>query len=102
MLSLSGRPVGLGNTQWLAPANSNASRRIDTARSDNGTRCALPAFMRSPGTVQTALSRSISSQVASRTSPDRIAVSVRNSNASFVVGHASVACILRNASPTSA
>ncbi len=68
-----------------------------TASGDSGTRCDLPFFMRAAGIVQTAafvadvagsrLSillaglRSISPHVAPRTSPERAAVSVKNSRA---------------------
>ena len=55
-----------------------------SARGESGTRCSLPAFMRSAGIVHTAPSRSICSHRALRTSPERAAVSTRNSNASIV------------------
>ena len=51
---------------------------------ERGTRCSLRIFIRAAGIVQRAFSKSISSQVAPGTSPDRAAVSARNLNASFV------------------
>ena len=45
------------------------------------TRCSLPAFIRDPGMAQTACSRSISSHVAARASPERVAVRIANSSA---------------------
>ena len=44
-------------------------------RADSGTRCSRPAFIRLAGIVHVADAKSISSRVASRTSPDRLAVS---------------------------
>ena len=73
------RPAG--NTRWLSsPTRLGTSRSISTARPDRGNLCSFRAFMRSVGTVQTVVFRSISSHVARRTSPDRAAVSTRNSN----------------------
>ena len=48
-----------------------AASRICAARRDSETRCSRLAFMRVAGIVQTRPLRSISSHVASRTSPDR-------------------------------
>ena len=61
------------------------------ARFGSGTVCARLAFMRAAGTDQTGqgqaglTSKLISSQHALRISPDRAAVRIRNSSASFVV-----------------
>ena len=63
--------------------NSAASPSTSRARLDNGTRCSRFAFMRSAGSVHVAPSRSISSQVALRTSAERAADRMRNSSASF-------------------
>lgn len=46
-----------------------------------GTRCVFLAFIRAAGIVQRAVSKSISSHVAYRTSPDRAAVPIKNSRA---------------------
>ena len=51
------------------------------ARSHSGTLCSLPAFMRSAGTFQTSVPRSISDHLAPITSPVRPAVNIINSNA---------------------
>src|SRR5262249_27622430 len=53
--------------------------RMAMARSDKGTRCAFPAFMRLPGITQTAFARSTSSHPAFLTSPERQAVRMANS-----------------------
>jgi len=47
----------------------------------SGMRCSLPAFILPSGMVQTPAFRSISCQVAPRTSPDRAAVRMANSSA---------------------
>ena len=65
-----------GNVDGLHPLKDRAS-----ARSLNGTRCSLPAFIRSAGTVQTLADRSISLQRAPMTSPVRAAVRMANSSA---------------------
>ena len=58
--------------------------------------------MRAAGMVQTPASRSISSHVARRTSPDRAAVTTRNSNARLVVTAAWEARTVARASVTRA
>jgi hypothetical protein len=50
-------------------------------RSGQRKRCSRPPFMREAGIVQTARSRSISSQVAPRTSPERAPVKIANMSA---------------------
>ena len=55
-------------------------------RPHSGTRCSRFAFIRAGEIVHTASAASISSHVASGTSPDRAAVSTRNSNASLTAG----------------
>ena len=50
-------------------------------RGGRGIRCSFLAFIRSDGTVHSAFSRLISCQVAPRTSPERVAVSIVNSSA---------------------
>jgi hypothetical protein len=57
--------------------------------------------MRAPGIVQTAVSGSISFQVAGRTSPERAAVSTGNSNASIAPGHAGALRTAATAAATS-
>ena len=78
------RPVALGKIRSDPSAKSRASSRTASAASDSGTRCSRPAFMRSAGTVHVADARSTSSHRACRASPDREAVSIKNSNASLV------------------
>ena len=56
------------------------------ARPQSGTRCSRFAFIRSAGTVHTRPATSISSHVASPTSPERAAVSTSSSNASLTAG----------------
>ena len=73
------------------PARTVAERprRIEdlsSARPQSGTRCSRFAFIRAAEIVHTAPAASISSHVASRTSPDRAAVGTRNSNASLTAG----------------
>lgn len=72
----------------FCPGNTNLDTelfcKLDTiskARGDNGTLCSFPAFMRGAGTVHTRALKSISLHMASRTSPDREAVKMRNSKA---------------------
>ena len=72
-----------GNTRPDPSLKSAASASTSSARFESGTRWSRFAFMRSAGAVHVAPARSISSQVALRTSPERAAVSTRNSNASF-------------------
>ena len=76
-------PLRIGNTSRLPSPNARAASRTSSARPHSGTRCSCFAFIRVAGTVYTAAAVSISSHVASRTSPDR-AVSTRSSKASFV------------------
>ena len=66
-----------GKTSTLPRPSSRASSGTSNARGDNGTRCALPVFIRWPGIVQ--VSPSISDHVAPLASPDRTAVSAMNS-----------------------
>ena len=54
-------------------------RRIRSAARD----VSVPAFMRSPGMRQTRSSKSTSSQVAPRTSPERVAETITNLSANF-------------------
>ena len=63
------------------PSNLGIELRIAIAGSYSGTRWARPAFIRLPKIVHVAESRSTSSQVAKRTSPDRAAVRIKNSRA---------------------
>ena len=65
--------------------NRFADARTSRAARDSGTRCRRPAFIRSADTVHMARRTSISSQIALRTSADRLAVSTRKRKASFVV-----------------
>jgi integrase-like protein len=60
-------PCGPIKTKLLASSRGKA-RRISTARSDNGTRCSLPPFIRWAGTVHSLAAMSISSDVAPITS----------------------------------
>ena len=71
----------LGNTKWPTSGNSRASRRIALVSAVRGTLCTRPDFIRWAGMVQTAVSRSISSQVAKRASLDRTAVCTRKPEA---------------------
>jgi hypothetical protein len=57
--------------------------------SDGGTRCGSWAFMRAAVMFQTRASMSISSQVAPRTSPLRLAVRIRKSKATRVLSPSS-------------
>ena len=98
----SGRPDGDWNTRSPPSPSRRASSSAATARADSGTQCSRPAFVRFPGTVHTAPSRSISVQRASRTSPLRQAVSTRSSNASTVPRHASQRRTRASAARTSA
>ena len=83
-------------------AISRASSRTATARPDSGTRCSSFAFIRAGGTVQVAAASSTSSQRAPRISPERQAVSTRNSKASAVARWARDARTRARASPTRA
>ena len=60
----------------------------------------MPAFMWSAGTVKVALSRSISSQVASLASRLRRPVKARNSRQDFSAHQASESLIVARASPS--
>ena len=77
-------PVTDGKMKPLGSAYSPALSRTASAAPLSGTRCSRPFFILAAGTVQVAESRSTSSQRAPRTSPERQAVKVRNSMASFV------------------
>ena len=76
-------PQRFGNTSGLPSARDRAASRTSSARGLSGTRCSRFIFMRSAAMVHTRPVVSISSHVASRTSPDRAAVKTRNSNASL-------------------
>jgi len=78
----------LSGRRALAPGNTKSlwrtfciSARIESAVSDSGTRCSLPAFMRSPGTTHSRSTKLISSQRAPINSPVRAAVRMANSSA---------------------
>ena len=88
--------VRMGDYVWIDPDEPAADGCLVAVRDpgcggetvvrllvQRGMRCSRFPFMRSAGTVHVAPSRSISSQVALRTSPERAAVSTRNSNANF-------------------
>ena len=75
------RPLRLGNTSGPSPS-VRAAARIASARPHSGTRWSRFIFIRVAGMVHTWSAVSISSHAASRTSPDRAAVSTKNSNAS--------------------
>ena len=71
-----------GNTKPSSPERCACiSSRIASARADSGTRCSLPAFMRSAGTVQVLSSRSNSVHRAPIVSPVLAAVRIVNSSA---------------------
>ena len=72
------RPPGKMKSPWRT---FTRSLRMAIAASDSGTRCSLSAFMRSAGTVQSLLVKSISSHVAQNVSPLRAAVRMVNSKA---------------------
>ena len=80
----SGFPVGDGNTSPFAPVQSAAFSMILRAGLLRGTRCGRPVLVRWPGISHMSLLRSISSHVAFRTSPLRVAVRVRILNAAMV------------------
>ena len=67
----SGFPRRLRNTRPVPSLRLCTSCKIASARPESGTRCSRFAFMRAAGMAQTPASRSISSHVARRTSPDR-------------------------------
>ena len=99
---LIGLPPWLGNTSGLSPSpNPRAASRISIARRHSGIRCSRLDFIRLAGTVHNRAGRSISAHRAPRTSPDRAAVSTRNSNARLTAGVAPDACIFRIAPATS-
>ena len=79
---------GDGNTNPDPSSSGLTSRSSATASTDSGTRCIFSDFMRSAGIVQVAASKSISSQVAPRASPDRQAVSTTNRKQAFAVSDA--------------
>ena len=70
-------------------------------RSLSGTRCSMPAFMREPGIVHVAPSRSISSHVAPLASPERAAVNTRNLRHCFAACEVWDASTVLSADPTS-
>ena len=77
----SGRP-GRRPGKTKSPVRTfSISLRIETARSDRGTRCSRAALVRSAGTVQTFESKSNSFQPEANVSLDRVAVRTQNSSA---------------------
>lgn len=75
-------PPAAGPTKTRSLSRSRGSARNSAITAGaSGTQCSLPAFMRAAGTVQSALSRSISGQRAPNTSPVRAAVNIVNSSA---------------------
>ena len=78
-MSLRTPPRGAGKTSSASGYVSRCDCNISTALDERGTRWTTLAFMRLAGTVQTAVSRSISSQRILRASPDRAAVRTTNS-----------------------
>ena len=82
-------PVADGNTHSERRACALASARTSSARHDSGTRCSRRPFIRFAGIVHSPPSMSISSHRVPRTSPDRQAVSTRNSVPSFTESRAS-------------
>ena len=96
----SGFPRRLRNTRPVPLLSLGTSCRIASARPESGTWRSRFAFMRAAGMVQTPASRSISSHVARRTSPDRAALSTRSSNARLVVTEAWEARTVARASAT--
>ncbi len=87
-MSLSGRPRAVGNTRGPPGPRARASPSNSTARRHSGTRCSRLAFMRDAGIAHTPAAASTSRHSAPRTSPERPAVSTRNSNASFTTARA--------------
>jgi hypothetical protein len=81
-MSESGLPRTLGNTRasgwgWIG----RSSRRRPQAGGGRGTRCSFRAFIRTPGTLQSAAERSNSRQVMPRTSPVRAEVKIEKRSA---------------------
>ena len=84
-ISDAGLPVRLaGNTKPWPPVSSITMSSMVTAPVDSGTRWGRRAFIRAAGISHTNDFKSTSLQSAPLTSPERLAVSTRNSNASFV------------------
>ena len=102
-MSDSGFPRRPGNT------NSSKIRRLTLRPAGapllicrtSGAWCSRRAFIRSAGTVHFRATQSISSQVASLTSPLRAAVNTRNSNANLVTVSAVDVRTFSNAGGTS-
>lgn len=81
LILLSGRPcLDPGKTKSFC-WSSCISLRMANTRSESGTRCSLPPFMRWTGTIHMRAPRSISSQCAPRASPLLTAVRITNSRA---------------------
>ena len=78
-------PARHRDTSPVRSPSFRAASRTSSARSQSATLSRF-AFIRAAGTVHTAPAVSTSSHVASRTSPDRAALSTRNSNASLTAG----------------
>ncbi len=95
-------PRGFENTQPVPPVLSRAASRMSSARADSSTRCSLPIFIRSGGTLQRRSAMSISSHRARRASWERAAVNTRNSNVRFKASPAFDSPTVRIASATSA
>lgn len=93
-------PVGDGNRRPEPSDIFCASVSNSSARVDSGTRCSRPDFILSAGMVQTPACRSTSLQVASRASPDRVAVKIVYSSSSFVAVPAADARTLTSAPAT--
>ena len=73
-----------GNTRPSPSPKRDASPSISIALPDSGTRWGRLAFIRVAGISQVVSAQLISPHSAPRTSPDRLAVSIRNSKASLV------------------
>ena len=92
---------GEGNTRPCPPLNGRACSSTVIAASLSGTRCGLPAFMRSPGIVHVFASVSISFQVAPRASPLRAAQRIRKRKQSLDASDAPEASTVSSAAATS-
>lgn len=87
--------LGPEKTMSVSALNGSSSFRIASARSDSGTRCSLPAFMRWGGTVQIFAAKSISAQHAPRDSPERAAVRMVNSRARAPMASIARSCAMK-------
>lgn len=76
-MSESGLPLRPGKIGLSGPrASGPTASSTASISSVNGTRCASPAFTSVAGRARTPFARSISRQRASRTAPERCAVSM--------------------------